>query len=322
MMIRRSLLAALVLLTATVSQASATTWLVPGDGSNTCTVPSPNCDTIAQAVTASATGDTIQIAAGSFPVTATQILTKTLTFVGAGQASTTVNVTAGLAGFSVRTDDIVFRDFTIQGGTAGVTFQSVASNNTLIERVTFSAQTSRGIEISVPVSNVSVADSTIATPGVIGVRMASTTQVNGLSITGTNFIGNSYGIYQANDGNSSTLANLLVDGCTFTNVVSYAIYAEEMRDSSIEDSIFTGGASGIGLLKFYASSGFAMSNIGIRRNQFSGFTANALDLEMIGMGLGTPGLTIEGNTVTKNVAIQTSAAATFCLLYTSPSPRD
>ena len=88
-----------------------------------------------------------------------------------------------------------------------------------------------------------------------------------------------------------------------------------MRDSTIEDSTFTGGLSQLGILKFYASNATPVSNVGIRRNQFSGFTANALDIEMIGMGLGTPGITIEGNTITKNVGISTVPAAAFLRLH-------
>ena len=42
------------------ASAAATTWGVPGNGSNVCTVPNPNCNTITQAVTASSSGDTIQ----------------------------------------------------------------------------------------------------------------------------------------------------------------------------------------------------------------------------------------------------------------------
>src|SRR5262245_23280470 len=52
------------------TSAAATTWGVPGSGSNVCTVPDPNCDTITQAVTASSSGDTISIGAGNFPVPA------------------------------------------------------------------------------------------------------------------------------------------------------------------------------------------------------------------------------------------------------------
>ena len=289
MKIRRSLFAicALVLLTATHA-AAATTWLVPGDGSNTCTTGSPNCNTIALAVAAATAGDTISITAASTPVTATVNVNKQLTIAGAGMGSTTVAAT-GVTALDVQASGVVLQDLTISGANYGVNF-STANAGSSITGIGFSGNA-------------------------IGVRMSSTSTVSGLTITGSSFTGNGYGIYQANDGNSSTLTSLTVDGCTFTNNTNYAIYAEEMTASSIEDSTFTGGANGLIIIKFYASNATPISNVGIRRNTFSGFTGNAMDLEMIGMGLGTPGITIEGNTITKNVAIQTSAPSVFVRLH-------
>ncbi len=306
------------------SRASATTWAVPGTGSNVCTVANPNCNTIAQAVTASSSGDAISIGAGSFPVASAIALTKTLTISGAGIGTTFVQPTAGA--FSVRTNNIVFRDFTVQNGTTGIAFQSAASNNTQITRVQFSGQTSRGIDVSLaatfPVSNVAITDCQFAVPG-IAIRTSSTAQVAGFAITGTSFNGGTYALYVANDNSTSRFSGLTVQNTTFTNVGSaansYTIYAEELRDAVIEDSTFTGGRSGIGLLKFYATSGVAASNIVVRRNAFSGFTGNALDLEVYlggatpGIGLESP-ITIQDNTLQKNVAISISSPAIFVRL--------
>ena len=304
------------MLTALPTTAAATTWDVPGNGSNVCTVVNPNCNTIAQAVTASSNGDTIQVGAGSFPLAAAVVLTKTLTVAGAGIGSTFIQPSAGVTAFSVRTNDIVIRDLAIQNGGVGIAFQSAASNNTQITRVSFSGQTSRGIDISLaatfPVTNVAIADCTFSTPN-IGLRMSSTSQVTGLTITGSTFSANAYGIYQANDGNTSRLSGLTVQNSTFTNNTNYGIYAEELRDAAIEDSMFTGGSTAIGVFKFYTSNGVAISNIAIRRNQFTAFKGNALDLEVRQLGLEMP-ITIEGNTIQKDVAIATSAASVFVWL--------
>ena len=132
------------------ASAAATTWGVPGNGSNVCTVPNPNCNTIAQAVTAASGGDTIQHRGRQLRrARGTIVLTKTLTFVGAG-IGTTISA-AGRRGhaFSVRTNDIVFQDFTIQnGGAIGITFQSASSNNTRSPGCSFNGQTSRGVDVS------------------------------------------------------------------------------------------------------------------------------------------------------------------------------
>ncbi|MCC6850278.1 MAG: hypothetical protein IT294_17440 [Deltaproteobacteria bacterium] len=314
----------LVVAATSVGQASATTWGVPGDGTNTCTVVVPSCNTIAQAVTASSSGDTITIGAGAFPVPAQINLTKTLTIVGTGIGSTVIQPTA--LAFSVRTNNIVFQDFTVQNGTTGIAFQSATSNNTQITRVQFSGQTSRGIDVSLaaafPVTNVAITDCQFAVPN-IGIRTASTAQVAGMTITGTSFTGGNYGLYVANDGNTSKFSGLTIQNSSFTNIGSgvnqYAIYAEEMRDVVIEDSTFSGGRSGIGLLKFYASNGVAVSNIAIRRNAFTGFAGNALDLEVYnggstpGVGLENP-ITIEDNTFQKDVSISISSPAIFVRL--------
>jgi hypothetical protein len=310
------LLAALFSLPVTATSAAATTWLVPGDGSNTCTVPSPNCDTIAQAVAASSNADTISIGAGSFPVAATLDLTKTLTITGANIASTTLAPGAGIVAFDIRADGIVIQDLTIQGGSIGARFP-IASDDTEFARVAFDANTSRGIEIgtgpATPVTNVRVLDCTISGSSV-GLRMSSESTVDGLSVSGTIFSGNAYGIYQANEGNSSTLTDFTVSNGTFIDNTNYGIYAEEMQDALIEDSSFTGGGTAIGILKFNSSNGQPISNITIRGNQFSAFTGNALDFEMLAMGLGSP-LTLEDNTITKDVGIMTVGAAVFVRLH-------
>ena len=304
--------------------ATATTWGVPGTGSNVCTIANPNCNTIAQAVTASSNGDTISIGAGSFAVPSSIALTKTLTITGAGIGVTFVQPTS--TAFSVRTSGIVFSDFTLQNGATGIAFQSAASNNTQITRVQFSGQTSRGIDVSLaatfPVTNVAITDCQFAVTG-IAIRTSSTAQVAGVTISGTSFTGGTYGLYVANDNSTSRFSGLTVQNSSFTNVGGggnqYAIYAEEMRDVVIEDSTFTGGRSSIGLLKFYGSSGVAASNITIRRNTFSGFTGNALDLEVYlggatpGVGLENP-ITVEDNTFQKDVSISISSPAIFLRL--------
>lgn len=277
------------------SAAAATTWHVPGDSSGTCTIVSPNCNTIAAAYTASASGDTIQIGAGSFPIASQINLLKQLTIVGAGPASTTITPTT--AGFSVRASGIVIRDLRFQGGTTAINFQSVSTSNTEIRNVEFVGQTSRGIDVgtveTAPLSDIRVIDSSFAVAN-IGMRMASRSRVTGLSFTGTSFTGGVHGIYQANDGNASRLSGLEVSDCTFTNIPSYAIYVEELRDSTIELSTFTSVGVGIQLLKLYNSSGVGAANITIQGNEFTDVGSRAIDLEILNSALET-GILVSGN---------------------------
>ena len=316
---RRGAQLAAALACCVATAASATTWHVPGSGSNVCTIGDPNCNTIQQAVTAATGGDTILLGAGSFSGTGNNgiLLTKSLTITGAGRASTTVALSSGQFGFSIRANDITIGDLAIQGGATGVNFQSVSSNHTTFARIDFSGNTSRGIDVStgaaVTVTDVAIDDCTFATPN-IGLRMASNSQVNGLAITNSSFTGNLYGIYQANDGNTSKLIDFTVDACTFANNTNWAIYTEEMRDVTIEDSVFTHNGVGILLLKIYSGSGVAASNITIQRNQFTQTVSSAIDLEIRASGLET-GLTIADNTIDLDVsAITTNRSAMFLWL--------
>jgi len=284
---------------------AATTWDVPGDGTNTCTMGNPSCDTIALAVAASANADTIQIAAGMFALSSVVVLDKTLTIAGAGIGSTLIQPAAAVTAFSVRTNGILIRDLTIENGGVGVVLETAAIDDTEIRRVQFSGQTGRGIDVSTtdlqPVTNLLVADSAFATAN-IGIRMASTSWVTALSVTGTTFTGNSIGIYQANDGNSSRLIGLAVSDSSFTSNSSFGIYAEEMRDSTIEDSTFTSNGTAIIIFKNYANAAaLPVSNVTIQRNTFSG-NQLSMDLEIMSAALQTP-INIIDNTINHAVGV-------------------
>jgi len=274
---------------------------------------SPNCNTILQAFTASTNGDTIQIAAGSYPVTAQINLTKQLTIAGAGAANTTIPLTA--TGFSIRTNGIVIRDLRFQGGATAINFQSVSSDNTEINGVTFTGQTSRGIDIStavaVLVSNVRVIDSSFAVAST-ALRMASNSRVSGLTISGTTFNGGNYGVYGANDGNASRLSGLAISDSTFEDVNFYGIYVEELRDSTIETSTFDNVGTGFLLLKNYNGSGVAAGNITIEGNEFVNLRGAAIDIEVLNSALESP-INVIGNEITQDVGI-TGAAAIFIAL--------
>lgn len=304
------LLVATTLALAVAAPADATVWSVPGDNSNTCTVAVPSCNTLAGAVAAASNADEIQIAAGSFAHPALA-LTKTLTITGAGIASTTLQLAGGVIGFNINTSGIVIQDLKIQGGATGIRF-AATSTGTDVNRVEFSGQTSRGIDITtgpgVPINDIAIADCIFATASTSGIRMSSNTNVTGLAITGSAFTSNSIGIYQANDGNTSKLAGLAVSDCVFTGNSFAAIYVEEIRDSSIEDSTFTGNGRGLLLYKAYTGSGTPVSNLAIRRNQFSGNTSSAMQLLSPGAALGGP-LDVEENVINQDVGVLAGTVA-------------
>lgn len=302
--ITRTVLLGALLSSTGATSASALVWSVPGDNSGTCTVGVPSCDTIAAAVAAATDGDTISIGSGTFAGAGNFdiILDKELVIEGSGRNDTTIEPNAGAFGFSIRADDVTIRDLAIDGGARGIRFQTTAADSAQIRRVDFRNSTIQGIEIATnqPVTDAVIDDCTF-TSVATGIRMASTSQVDGLSISDSTFTGNSYAIYQANDGGTSTLRNLQISDSTFTNQTLYAIYAEEMRDSTIADSVFTNNRVAFQLLKLYDGSGVGAANIAIERNQFSAHTFTTINFEVYTLGL-EGGATISDNQIDVDVS--------------------
>ncbi len=282
--------------------AAALVWGVPGDGSNTCTVVTPSCDTIAAAVAAASATDTVQIAAGTFAESGITV-DKALTIAGAGRLATTVQ-SSGI-GVVVQASNVDIQDLTITGGTDGVRITPTGGPVSDIEllRVGLSNQTSRGLEVSgATVSDLRVTDAVLASSAGSGIRLSSTSLVDGLTVTGSSFSGYGQGIYQANDGNTSRLNALTVTGSTFTNN-AMAIYAEEMTNSAIEENTFTGNGRSVLLFKAYTGSGVAAGHIAIRRNTIAGGANASLQLiEQTSLGLDGE-IAVTDNTITQDVGL-------------------
>ncbi|HEV7733734.1 MAG TPA: NosD domain-containing protein [Candidatus Binatia bacterium] len=286
----------------TANPAAALVWGVPGDGSNTCTIVTPSCDTIAAAVAAASATDTVQIAAGTFTESNITV-DKALTIAGAGRLATTVQSSA--AGFIVQASNVDILDLTITGGTDGIRITPTGGPVSDIEllRVGLANQASRGLEVSgATVSDLRVTDSVLASNAGSGIRLSSTSLVDGLTVTGSTFTGYGQGIYQANDGNTSRLNALTVSGSTFTNN-GMAIYAEEMTSSAIEDNTFTGNGRSVLLFKAYTGSGVDAGPIAIRRNTISGGANASLQLiDQTPNGLGGQ-IDVEDNDITQDVGL-------------------
>ena len=288
------------------TDSHATTWDVPGDMSNTCTVATPSCDTIAGAIAAATAGDDIQVAAGTFSESGV-LIDKMLTIAGAGPASTFVDPAGGI-GLLPKADGIVLRDLTIQNGSDGLRFELPAGtiDDTELDNVHLVGNSSDGIELSgsTTVTNLRILGSTF-TGNSSGVRMASTSTVDGLTVTGSTFDGNSIGIYQANDAGTSTLANLSVTGSAIQSNGFAGIYVEEIVDSVIEGNTFDSNGRGILLFKGYATSGVDVGNVAIRDNDFIDSTAASVQLVIQATGLASP-IDVEGNAFAQDVGVLTA----------------
>ena len=104
---------------------AATTWNVPGDGSNICTIGNPSCSTIQGAVIAATADDTISVAAGTYNLTAAIIVDKSVTILGAqagvdprpsvGERSGAESILASsLTVFNIRASNVEVNGFKIE----------------------------------------------------------------------------------------------------------------------------------------------------------------------------------------------------------------
>jgi hypothetical protein len=297
-----STVVALLLSLATAGAAQATTWSVPGDMSNTCSIATPSCDTIAGAIAASVAGDTIDVAAGTHSES-NLLVDKALTVQGVGV--TTIVDAGGLNAFLIRADDVTVQNLRIQNCADGVRLETTIDSPT-VNGVLVEGFTSDGIEISGNVTNASVTDSQIRL-GVNGIRMSSGSQVTGLAVTDTLIQDNTgSGIYQANDANTSRLSGLNVSGSTFDNNGDgggeSAIYAEEMAASDITGNTFTDNYRGILLFKGYSTSGVDMGDITIAGNEFVDSDTQAVEIVITATAAGAD-IIVENNTITQDVGV-------------------
>lgn len=292
--------------------ARATTWSVPGDLSGTCTIGTPSCDTLADAVAAAAASDTIQLAAGVH-VASDVSLDKALIVEGAGPLATFLEPAAGQPALLIAASGVTVRQLTVRNSTADGVRISIAStviDDTEFNAVHFRANGNDGLELSTPASSsitgLAIVDCVFAN-NTNGLRLASTSVVDGLSITGTTFESNSgQGFYQANDGNTSTLANLLVDGCTFAGNGDNGFYAEELQGGEIANSTFSDNGRHLLLFKGYTTSGQAMGNIAIHDNAFTDSGLQAVEVVVSAGALNGP-VDIADNTIVQDVAALTAA---------------
>ncbi len=184
--------------------------------------------TIQSAVDAATAGDTIVVLAGSYNELVT--VDKSLTLLGEGDgsdpASSTIVVGNGKTGpgngsgriFSVNADDVTISGMRIQDG-------------------------DRGVELGNGFSNFALTDSTILNTD-IGIRTASFVQFDGITIDDSTFDGNDYGIYFANDGNTSRIQNVDVTDTSFLNNLHAALYAETLETGNFTNITATDNASG------------------------------------------------------------------------------
>jgi FlgD Ig-like domain/Right handed beta helix region len=306
---KRTLFLLCAVLAAGFAVASADTRYVDPLGSNTSpyTTPATAAHNIQDAINVASGGDVIAVAAGTY--TGSNIhLTVAVTIIGSGTASTFFDGGGSGNIFYVDVDGVTVKDLTIQNGAFAVRFEKAGGtiDNTEFNNVQFKDNSSRGIEIHnlTTVTDLRVIACRFENNNV-GIRMASSSTVDGLTITGSTFDTHSLAVYQANDGGTSTLRNLHIDDCTFTKSSDTAIYAEEIRDSIVENSTFTENNRGITIFKAYTSAGVDIENVTIQGNEFNNCDNWPILLFQYSSGLAGD-FKILDNTVNQDVGVLTN----------------
>ncbi len=288
---------------------AATTWNVPGDGSNTCTVANPSCDTIAGAVAAASGGDTVDLAAGSHNTTAQVVIDKNLTLRGAGAGSSTVTLSfdTGSSGDSrgwfLVDSGITFtiQDLTLDGSGQKV-WQAIrhkgqgSVTNCAISNIKFeeSGPSYAGTGIAAfGTGNVNVSNSTFSQIGRVGILYFGTT-ISGSTYTGNTYAGKGVGDFldygvEVGAGANATITNSEIsgnlgvasaDGSTSAGILVTTYYGAGTQ-ATIANNKISGSTTAIAV-GFDASD---TSTVAAHSNSFTGngeaifTTAPAVDAE-------------------------------------------
>lgn len=217
-------------------------------------------------------GDTISLCAGVFAGPGTVHINKSVTIEGAGVGATSVQPTG--VGFYVDADDVTVRDLTVANGSQAIRFEIAGGtiDGTTLLRVQSLNNSSRGIEIhnATTVTNLLIDQSNFTNSGT-GLRVSSSGHLNGATIQGSVYEGNSIGFYMANDGGSSTMADLTIIDSRFVDNSSYGIFIEEVQNATITQNTFIGNRRDIQIFKWYQAA-LPVSNVNITGNSMSGTT--------------------------------------------------
>lgn len=231
-----------------------------------------DCATIQMAIddVGTVAGDIITVLAGSHTESGIHI-TKPVTIEGLGIGVTSIDGGGGGIGFFVDANDVTLRDMTIENFSQAIRFEMAGGtiDDTTLERLSLLNNTSRGIEVhnATTVTDLLVEDCNFENTN-IGLRVSSSGHLERVSFLDSTFLSNRIGIYEANDGSTSTMKDLVVRGCTFTDHTAgqgTAIFLEEIQDAVIEENMFVDNRRDIQIFKWYQAS-LPVSNVLITDN--------------------------------------------------------
>jgi nitrous oxidase accessory protein NosD len=197
--------------------------------------------TIAQAIAVAESGDTVRVAAGTYPENLT--INKTLTLVGTGddESGTILSPASGriitlTAGGNAEGDRLTIKGIRLANGDSNGIFTDSTISHITIEDVTVTNMQSYGITIhnhavvsDLKLNNVTVNDCSV------GLRVRGS--LNGLAVTDSSFDGNREGLSSVlpeSDGDGTYLTHVTISDTTFNGNSRKGMYLEKLSDALFE----------------------------------------------------------------------------------------
>ena len=236
-------------------------------------LPRPMTPAPSRAVNAASGGNTVNIEAGSYIDNVT--VNKSLTLAGAGSGTTTISATSGNI-IAVAADSVVLQGLKLSGtsSTNGVYFNSTVAGDSLTDVVATGNNYGLDIANAANVTNLNLNQVSLVN-GSVGLQVATTGTVNGLTVVGGHFDDNALGWDVTTDLSSTS------NQTGFTNINVWAvrplsgdatdgIYAEKLDHATFN------GIQLVGSGYSAASSNPYGINLNLKKGTYSNITMNAI----------------------------------------------
>ena len=159
------------------------------------------------------------------------------------------------------------------------------ANNFTIKDIRFGDDAARnyGISTHASLDGVTIDNVTFAGTDIGFHHDGNTSNLDHFTVTNTDFIDNSYGIYLAVDGGPGvTASHVTIDHVNFTNDVNAAFYAETLQNATLSNIVATNSGTGVDngvVFDFWTTyAGTSFSNIAFNNVTITNDAANPLTL--------------------------------------------
>ncbi|MDA8744149.1 tandem-95 repeat protein [Rubripirellula amarantea] len=211
-----------------------------------------------------------------------------------GQGVDTIVDANGNNGFSISANNVLVSDLRVTNADDAFEFVGT-SNGVSLDNVQADAS-GRGVHIQGAATNLTL-DSVVLTANTTGLRVATLGNASGLTILGSEFDGNDYGVtVYASDSltdNQTNFDNILIRNSSFNNNSVKGIYFEKLNNATFEnvtvDASGTSGGFGAGVdinLKYGTYTNIDIVG-GLIADSGTGDTTNGVGLTIKARGTGT-----------------------------------